>query len=741
MAMYPGTLPAGAPSAMPELQELPTGYGAPRGGEESARDDAAYNPEAYGLEDYFPKTRKEHEELVSFCTQAFTAADLFRRPFEQRWSRYYRQYRSYIQRKRGDWHSRVFYPIAFWVIETITPRLVTELPEPRVKPMGEEDVENAQTMELLLDWALARSKFYPQMVETVKDALMYGTGILKIYERQDIRRARRKVETPAEPQTQTQPFPQIDPATGAFLRDHDGEVIYDEREVMMGMSEPRTTWEPYSYLKYDGPAAKAVDLFHFWVAPEADDLQEARYTIQRSYKEMSYILRHVEMGDYRLPEGMGPGDITDISDDPALKRLQSIELGGSGRDPTRQPVELLEYFYDDGKVVTLANRKAIIRAHENPFDHGMKPYIRILDHLVPHEFYGIGEIEPIEGLQDLQNALVNQRVDNVRLVLNAMFGINTQWIEDLSDVKSRPGQIIRTRGDVPPREAIERIDIGDVTGRAFAESAETQLVVEKVTAVSSYQTGVDNPSNADTATGASIMQESGASRFALKSRLNEIMGYTEALEMYGSLLQQFTTTEKRVRLLGPKGEDVFKEIGPEELAGAFDFEIDSVASSSTEAQKKADSMSLLQIASQIELLQPAVPALFEDTLKAFGHKDVSRYMPQSLPGGGVDQTQFQQMLQQLPPEQAQQIMQLLQQVPPEQQQQVMQELMQAMAAGGPPGGAPGGEMGGGEAGNGQMPPGMPPPGMGGGMGGGMGQQPMMPQPPIQAGGQVAVRPR
>jgi hypothetical protein len=704
-----------APPTGLELTTLPPNIPRPTH-EEEARSDVAYNPQAFGLEDYYPQNQKEHSELVGFCNQAFMAADLARKPFEQRWARYYRHYRSYIQRKRGDWHSRVFYPISFWIIETIAPRLVRELPDPEVRARREETVENAETMEMLLDWAVSQSKLYLQMVHAVKTALMYGTGILKVYQRQDIRRSRQRVESPSEPMYESQQMPQVDPATGAYLRTPNGEVVFDSSEIMTGMSEPKTTWEPYYYLKYDGPAASAVDLFHFWVAPEAQDIQESRYTIQRSYKEMAYILRHVKLGDYRLPPDMGPNDITDISDDPQLKRLQSIELGGSGRDSTRQPVELMEYFYDDGRVVTLANRKAILRAHENPFDHGQKPYVRIVDHLVPHEFYGIGEIEPIEGLQDLQNALVNQRVDNIRLVLNAMFAVNVNWIEDLSDLRSRPGMIVRTKGDVPPREAIERIDMGDVTGRAFAESAETQNVVEKVSGVSSYQLGIDNPSNADTATGASIMSEAGATRFALKTRLAEMMAYGNIMEMYGSLLQQFITEPKVVRLLGPRGEDLFRTIDPEALAGEFDYDIDSVAAASTEAQKKADAMSLLEIASQVPSLQAAIPALFEDTLQAFGHKDISKYMPQQLPGqpgqGGADMSQLQAMLQQLPPEQAQQIMEMLQQLPPDQQQAAIQELMQAMAAEGPPGGAPGGT-----------------PGMAGG------EEPSMPQPPIQAGPQ------
>src|SRR5205823_4458461 len=147
-----------------------------------------------------------------------------------------------------------------------------------------------------------------------------------------------------------------------------------------------------------------------------------------------------------------------------LRRLSQVGMGASQpNDPTFRPNEIMEVWTDDGRVMTMINRKAIVRAHENPFDHGEKPFVRIVDYLNEHEFWGSGEIESIEGLQDAINAITNQRVDNIRLTMNQMYGVNTRAIEDLRDLRSRPGGVVRVKDDMLPNEAIMALSPGNVT--------------------------------------------------------------------------------------------------------------------------------------------------------------------------------------------------------------------------------------------------------------------------------------
>lgn len=587
--------------------------------------------------DLYPIDREEYDKLLKWCRNAFQAADDARKDYDERWSRYYRLYRSYMKRKAGEWRSTVFIPIAFWIIETITPRLVAQLPKFFTQPFGPEDRRPAEQMEQLLEWATDESGLYVELVKAYKSALKYGTGILKTFHRIDKRRARK-----VQPLTAPLIVPRQQD-TG--MTDMDGNPIVQMYEDVVGEVPAGMAAQRYSYTAYDGPAAECIDIFNFWTAPEATDEQSARYVIHRTYKEMSHIQKLVQEGIYRWPDDpdMTPDDVADTSDEPNLRRLSDIGLGaGIDSDPTRRPVELLEFWTDDGRVITMANRKAIIRVQENPFDHSEKPFVRFVDYLQEHEFWGVGEIEPLEGLQDLQNALTNSRIDNIRLVLNSMFAVNTNNVEDIRDLKMRPGGVIRLKGDFDPRQVLQRIDLGDVTGSAFEETQIVSDFIERVSGISAYQMGMDSPNLNSTATGVAIIQEQGASRFGLKSRLSELMALKRIGRHYGSILQQFTTEERMIRMFGPEGQLLFQSFSPESIQGALDYDVEAGSPTQTQTARQQNAQNVFQLlqgaAAQIDPAtgMPMVPtsgvlAALDDLLTSMNIKDKQRYLQPTQP--------------------------------------------------------------------------------------------------------------
>ena len=258
----------------------------------------------------------------------------------------------------------------------------------------------------------------------------------------------------------------------------------------------------------------------------------------------------------------------------------------------------------------LLNRRAVVRCDHNPFEHGEKPFIRIVDYFQEGEFWGIGEIEPLEGLQDLENALWNQRVDNVRLVLNKMLAFDPDNIHDLRDLQIRPGGTIRVRSrDIPAREVLQAIDIPDVTSSSYTEAAEIERMTEKVSGVSAYTTGTDSPTMNQTATGVSLITEQSNTRFSLKVKMAELTGLGVIARQYGSILQQFMPQTQAIRILNDDGVKQWVSIDAESLQGGFDFFIEAESSTITESVRKEQSMSLMQTFSQmIDPITPAAPA-------------------------------------------------------------------------------------------------------------------------------------
>ncbi len=632
-------------------------------------------PSEVAEDDLYPVDPKEQQRLTSLIQRRFQTAARHRSAHEQTWMRYYKAYRSFRKRRKpGQWKSNVWMPISFYVIETILPRLAASLPSAKVNPIGPEDVLPAETMEELLEWSEDKSDLYPEQVKGVKSSLLYGTGILKtgVLEKKGSNIIREPMMTET---TQEQ-------ATGQM--DIDGNPMMQTVQSQVPMygpdGKPVMTATRQEYVEYLGPYSQAVDIEHFFPDPLGDDVQTCRWVIQRVYRDRAHIQDLIKKGIYRLPDGVDPerwdsrlgGAISYAS----LSRLSEVELGGGGLDQEdpKDVFPVLEMWTKSGEVYAVAGEEGegiLLRAEKNPYMHGEMPFIRIVDHIVPHEFWGIGEIEPLEGIQDALNALWNSRLDNVKLALNQMFAVVLDYMENPSDLVIRPGGVVRMREGLPLNQVFQQIDLGEVTQSSYTEAAELEREAEKVTGVSPYQTGQDSPAYNRTATGVALISEQGNTRFSFKVSLAEHTGYKSLVRQYASLLQQYIPDDLVIRIEGDRvmqqaqqlmqqqaqqmmqqgmppeqvmaqqqammqdpammmqqlGLDPFggfKRVTPDSIVGRFDFDIEAESSAQTVSMRREQVLSLANTAMQDPYFKPR--PIRKKVLETFGFKDVDTYL-------------------------------------------------------------------------------------------------------------------
>lgn len=600
----------------------------------SAPDEDYRDPDIPAGGTLFPADPSAHAELLAWCLEEFNAADRHRAPLARRWKRYYKLYRSYVQRRTGDWRSKLFIPIVWYVVEAVAPRMVAQLPKFIVNPIEEEDEEPAKVMEQMLEWAAGRSNLYLELVKIYGSALKYGTGIGKVRYERCVKKVRRKVPEMADVMM-TSPMPMMDPATGQPMTDINGQPMMGSQEMPRGQQPTgRMKWEKVERVLYDGPICDFVPILNFWPAPEATSIEDARYVIQRTFRDTKYVKRMFASGVWKMPPGVEVKDVFTSERDELTKVRE--EIGDINASPQNDLSEVLEFWTDDTLTVVL-NRSAIVRCDDNPYEHGEKPFVRLVDYFQEGEFWGMGEIEPLEGFQDAINALWNQRIDNVRLVLNKMFAFDPENIIDQRDLQVRPGGTVRVRSrDIPVGQVLQELDFSDVTSSSYTEVAELERMTEKVSGVSGYTTGTDSPTMNQTATGVSIITEQGNTRFALKVRMAELTALVPLSRMYASILQQFMPDEQAVRIVNDDGAQEWVKITADSLQGAFDFDIEAQSSTVTESVRKEQSMSLIQTFSQI--IDPAtgqpvlsLQALADDVLDAFGKKNKVKYAPAPPP--------------------------------------------------------------------------------------------------------------
>lgn len=647
-------------------------------------------------EDLFPEDEEDQRKLVTYVQRKFKIAETARMPHEARWLIHYKAYRSFVASRRpGQWRAQTWMPISFYVIETILPRLCASLPSATVNPVGPEDVEPAETMEELLRWSEDKSELYPQMVAAVKSSLMFGTGVLKVgYGEKKGFNIRQE---PVMEQTI------VSVATGET--DIDGNPMMQEmpgepQPVMGPDGQPQMQTVREEYLTYAGPIAEAVDLENFFPDPMGDDVQTCRYVIHRVYRDAAHIKAKIADGTYRVPnKAEWRRYLDNKTTNKALQRLAEIERGGG--EPSEEGMDkdlfpLLEFWTKDF-VVTVAGEEAegiLLRAERNPYAHGEIPFVRVVDHIVPHEFFGVGELEPLEGIQEQLNAIWNARLDNIKLTLNKMYAVVADYMMDPNELVNRPGGVIRMREGLPLEQVFREIDTGEITGAAYTEAQELMKMGDQATGVSPYQTGQDSPAYNRTATGVALISEQGNTRFSFKVTLAEHTGYKRLMRQYASILQQFLPDELVLRMkqgeveqkmqkaqmaaqqagqnmlaAGASPEEAqmqamgvmqqmmldpntglpydpmnaWKIITQDSIDGRFDFDIEAESSTQTLSMRREQTLSLAQTAMADPYFKPR--PIREDLLKEFGRKDPERYLYSDM-----DIQMMQQAAQQQAPE-------------------------------------------------------------------------------------------
>ena len=255
---------------------------------------------------------------------------------------------------------------------------------------------------------------------------------------------------------------------------------YAKQFEMYGYTAAMCYWKKETNLKgqvtFDSVDMQTMDIFHFFPDPAAIGMNSWK-VIQYRDKYISELRRQEKIGVYKNVIELR--DTGQPHEDDAIVFLPKEELPAIDLD-TR--VELLEYHgeipkslldgdlgsisdidpYEDDYVdaiVTIGNRKVVLRAKEYPYDCG-NIFIESCKDRLPTERFGIGTGEDIEAMaEELTNAH-NKLSDCVNIISNPMGIINPQQISGLSGTLiTHPGKMFVANSMVEDvRKALSFID-------------------------------------------------------------------------------------------------------------------------------------------------------------------------------------------------------------------------------------------------------------------------------------------
>lgn len=506
--------------------------------------------------------------------------------------------------KTQSTNAQIHNPYSWGNIETIVPRMVANRPKFLLNPREQGDEDRAKNLTALTDyWANIESTFV-KLVSWVKDSQIYGTGIVKVY------------------------WKTVEKEVSSYRLGQDGKPVVDEKtgEYIVEKKTVKT---------FDDPCLENVNIYNFFSDPNADTIQDANWVIHRYWKTIDELKSY----DYyknldKLERLADNGDLDKSSYD--KEREESAYGEQKQEDTTVDLIECLEMWDKDGLTV-LAGRSVIIREQENPFWHGKIPYIKLNDSLVPQEFYGKGEIEPILKLQYALDTIQNQVIDYKTQVLQPMWKVKGEI--DESELVFEPNGVIHT-SDFDDAEILTPSDISN-TG--VSEMANIKGDIQQALGIYDYTKGNSNTGINSTATGISAIQEAANARFAHKIQLLE-----EALKEMGSMVvalyQQFITDEKLIRVSGDTGSETLR-LSPQDIAGEYDIDVE--AGSTRAVNKDTERQDILNLYSLFSTL-PLPDLQLEmqkKILDRFDMDDLKQALIKDTQEAQVQQQQMAQMAQ------------------------------------------------------------------------------------------------
>lgn len=481
------------------------------------------------------KANQDEQKLLTEVNAQFLLAKQYLDQIHIRMNSQEELYRTFIDANLYPHNARVFDPRIFRVIETITPRMVANEPTGSFYPSQDGSLATAEIFNAMIKYDWRRAEMFPKLTMFVKSMLIFGTAF--------------------------------------------GRTYWDFRETEKSQMIPkklngRMIWSPKSVKKvpvteFDGPNFETLNIYDCFPDPNATSIANMRWFIYRTFKTIDELEDENDArgAEYwknldQLKAAMQTQNKDNEADvnqsaggSPAYmqfrehRRVMLSTQEFHGKDNSNPELVVLIRYTKEKWVFVAPEYDIVIREVDNPYFHGELPIIYGVDYPYPGELFGMGEIEPIDRIQRAINAVLNQRLDNVQLVLRNMWKVKKNSGVDLHTLVSAPGNIITT----DDMEAVEPVAIPDVTGPTFVQTMNyLTSALQNGSGITDYTIGMGNDSNVanKTATGTRLIQNEANAQFKLKIQLFNHMVIQRVANLWKDLRIQYTTEDQKFRITG-----------------------------------------------------------------------------------------------------------------------------------------------------------------------------------------------
>jgi hypothetical protein len=253
------------------------------------------------------------------------------------------------------------------------------------------------------------------------------------------------------------------------------------------------------------PKVESVSIWNFYPDPDARNMAEAEYVIERHRLNRSQ-LRALKKRPFFRPEAIdeaidfGPSytphyweDTLEDSDmSSSIERYEVLEYWGvvdsdiAEEAELELPDEVVDQ--DEVQINAWVCNGQVIRLVINPFTPTRIPYHSVPYELNPYSFFGIGLAENMEDTQEIMNGFMRLAVDNAALSSNLLIEIDETNLVPGQDMSVYPGKVFRRQAGAPG-QAIFGTKFPNVTGECIQVFDKARQLADEATGMPSFAHG------------------------------------------------------------------------------------------------------------------------------------------------------------------------------------------------------------------------------------------------------------
>ena len=214
------------------------------------------------------------------------------------------------------------------------------------------------------------------------------------------------------------------------------------------------------------PQVSHVSVWNFYPDPDANNMDEAQYVIERhkmSRSQLRALKKRPYFRDSVIEEVITRGenyeklywedDLSDYAPQHDIDRFEVMEYWGTVDIELLEEQEItipkdLEDLDELQANIWICNGR-LLRVVLNPFKPARIPYMAAPYELNPYSFFGVGIAENMDDTQTLMNGFMRMAVDNAVLSGNLLIEVDETNLVPGQDLTVYPGKVFRRQGGAP----------------------------------------------------------------------------------------------------------------------------------------------------------------------------------------------------------------------------------------------------------------------------------------------------